>query len=355
MTFLPWPSAPGGRTTAVALVEATLDAYLGLARKVISPSRASSRLAMPRTRAVPSPITLPPRYSASSFRVFSTSFLPGSRRDVACNVSTETSLLLLPASIEGLQDLVGHVGLLIGVDHAVVLDKNKRIDVLLAVILDNLDDLFDDFVGQLIVLRLEVVLGILEKALVLLELLLVILLLGAPRGFGKEDALLFQFSLQLLQLLFPAVLLGFVLVSPGGELFLGLLAGIGLDQDLLDVHVTEFHPVGAESGRGEGEGKGEGNCGDDPFHLVSPLNKDRLEKTTDREFEFAAGIVYAGARIDGNAVLEPQRTHGRKPAEAEAVARLHARESRADPVVGVADIEEQDPLEPSLLEEREGA
>ena len=74
-----------------------------------------------------------------------------------------------------------------------------------------------------------------------------------------------------------------------------------------------------------------------------------LEKAPDREFKFTAGFVYAGPRIEGNAVLDPQRAHRRIPAKTEAVACPQRGKNIPEVFIGVPRVEEQDPFETQFL------
>src|ERR1700674_5236742 len=134
-----------------------------------------------------------------------------------------------------LQYFIGQVSFLVDENHAVVLDENKEIALFSPVGLNHLDYLFDQMARQLVILCLQVFLGILEETVELLPFLhekLLFVLAGIVR---KNNALLFQIPLQLFELFFTGVLFTLVLVPLAGKLFLGLFAGIGIQEDLLDI------------------------------------------------------------------------------------------------------------------------
>ena len=82
---------------------------------------------------------------------------------------------------------------------------------------------------------------------------------------------------------------------------------------------------------------------------------DVLEKASDRKFQLAARFVDSLPRINRKSVFEPQWPDGRKPPDTETIAGLHAIEHIAEPVIGVADIEENHSLELGFLKQRESA
>ncbi len=112
----------------------------------------------------------------------------------------------------------------------------------------NLQDLGDHFLGQILVLGLELLVGILDQELVVPEFLLegrVLLLHGL---FLEERALLFELILEFLQFGFPLLDGRLVLLEGLLEILGRLLAGAGGEHDLPDIHNPVFS---AAAGRGE--------------------------------------------------------------------------------------------------------
>src|SRR6185369_14571350 len=120
-----------------------------------------------------------------------------------CNLSESklhvTALLFFggfSGSIELLEEFICQVHFLIHKEHAFIFNEDERVRILFTELLNNPDDLFDNLVGILVILCLQIILGIFQKPLILFQLLLIILLLGASGDLGKKHALLLELTLQ---------------------------------------------------------------------------------------------------------------------------------------------------------------
>ena len=103
-----------------------------------------------------------------------------------------------------------------------MLFKNKRIPVTFADLLNDLDEGLDYFSGVVGIGLLQGFLNILGKALVVLDLLLVIALLGVACLFGKEHGLFFEISFELFQFLLTGLHFDIITLHLLFDLFLGI-------------------------------------------------------------------------------------------------------------------------------------